>query len=106
MKIFAAILALFILSLSANVFGEIECYCEKYEVAVNMDNNSQNSDDDCCTGGCSPFNTCNTCSGFTISPASHVAKPALNIKHSTPIFHTQQFISAFYGSIWQPPKIG
>jgi hypothetical protein len=106
MKIFATIFAIFIFSLSVNAFGEIGCLCEKYVVTANMDGNTQSGHDDGCTAGCSPFHLCNTCSGFTISPAFHMAKPALNIKPSTPISHTRQFISAFYGNIWQPPKIG
>jgi hypothetical protein len=105
MKIFALIFALFIFSLSVNAFGEIGCLCDKYEITANMDGNSQSSDDGCAEG-CSPFHACHTCSGFTISPVSHIAKPVLNNRLSTPIFHAQQFISAFCVNIWQPPKIG
>ncbi|MDF9830683.1 hypothetical protein [Parabacteroides sp. PF5-6] len=105
MKIFAAILALFILSLSANTFDGIECLCQKYEIAANIDGNQQ-SDDGSCTNGCSPFHLCHICSGFILSSTVLIVKPVSNNTSSTPVSHPQQFIPVFYGNIWQPPKIG
>lgn len=100
MKYLSFILAIyvFVLTVAPNVVTD-ECSREQA-----MDD-EQSSKDQHCSDCCSPFTSCNTCTGFT-SPAEIIPLGSLITysDHKLTAFKESSF-SEFFPSIWQPPKL-
>lgn len=106
MKVFAFFMAIYILVLSAVPCSDVHNDCDdnsnKTELTKNHDHH-QDQDDNC-----TPFCTCTCCSASVIA----LDFVPFQIKNPT-VFHISEkvtirnfsFISNFFGSIWQPPKI-
>jgi len=100
MKVIAFILSAYLVFLFAVPCCSFDNCPEEIEM---QQANHQNEDADC--GSCSPFFTCTSCSGFTVSP---VLNPELII-----FFSNNQYSAYIVSSMpdvdydfWQPPKIG
>ncbi|POY38416.1 hypothetical protein C3K47_03180 [Solitalea longa] len=99
MKPLIVILAFFVLLLSV-----VPCCmfdnCNEDEVKKECSTAKQVEKD----GLCSPFSSCSACCGFTVSMqiVSFETKPKLIITHYS--FYTDNYLSVYHLSIWQPPK--
>ncbi|MDR0833957.1 MAG: hypothetical protein LBN93_07235 [Candidatus Symbiothrix sp.] len=101
MKFFAVIVALMVFTLSVAPQLVEQAKAEIHQTCANS------GDDDgagCCDLCCSPFHSCGTCHGFTLS-TSHLVVIPLQGKSLKLISYTQPHYSAFAGDIWQPPKL-
>ncbi|WP_346770863.1 DUF6660 family protein [Flavobacterium filum] len=106
MKLFAFFMAIYILVLSAVPCSDVhnDCNDKKTKTELTQNHDHQQDQDDNCT----PFCTCTCCSASVIA----VDFVPFQIKNPT-VFHISEkvslrnftFISNFFGSIWQPPKI-
>ncbi|WP_460556884.1 DUF6660 family protein [Ferruginibacter profundus] len=105
MKILAFIMALMVLVLScvpcmdgafAMKNGNI-----KAEISKSTGNHNEHNDSD----NCSPFCTCNCCTGFTFSINTFQAGTTVFYAAKTIAFHLPSEISNIALPIWQPPQL-
>lgn len=106
MKFFTIIFSIYLVAISFLPCGDAynDCNNSKPQTETTQDHSHKNDHNDIC----SPFCTCACCSttvNFAFQP--------LKIKEAKLIFAETQkfpiwdfnFVSNFYGNIWQPPKI-
>jgi len=99
MKYLSFILAIYVLLLTAAPnLVEDKCFNEQ---TTEQRQNQQDDQSDCC----SPFMSCNTCNGFTVSYASFSVQSFLIYSDLKVSLYDENFASEFFSSIWQPPKI-
>ena len=106
MKAIVFFMALYILVLGAVPCSDMhnKCNTENSKTELTQNHDHQQDQDDNCT----PFCTCACCSASVIA----VDFAPFKLKNPT-VFHISEkvslrnftFISNFFGSIWQPPKI-
>jgi hypothetical protein len=98
-KIAIAILALLVTALSV-----IPC-CAFDGAEERACLNDQHSEHQHECSVCSPFFSCATCPGFTISTPKYVLpdKPALPVKVLS--LYSNYFASSYFSKFWQPPKL-
>lgn len=98
-KLFALLLSTIVLTLTSVPC----CALENNEADHYVQENSQNDDD--CYENCSPFYTCGTCVGFTITDysAETFAVYIRPIQHNS-IYHPFE-LTQIVPSIWQPPQL-
>ncbi len=104
MKIFACILSVYILVLTA-----IPCidrpedhHLQKTEIEANANTNHHNHGGD----QCSPFCTCNCCATPVIQQESIIQFNSTNLfQEFTLAEYISVFTSDYLSSIWQPPQI-
>ena len=106
MKVFALFMAIYILVLSAvpcsDVHNDFNDKNTKTELTQTHDH-QQDKDDNC-----TPFCTCTCCSASVIAvdfTPFQIKKPAEFSITKKITIRNFSFISNFFGSIWQPPKI-
>ena len=105
MKFFALIMAIYVFALAGYPCCENDnCSGEKSktEKSTSLDNKIPN--DDC--GNCSPFFSCGTCSGFTFHSEQINTSPVVFEADNKASVYKSNFYSEYFGSIWQPPKLG
>lgn len=106
MKVFALFMAFYILVLSAVPCNDVHNDCNdsntKTELTQNHDHH-QDQDDNC-----TPFCTCTCCSASVIAldfVPFQIKNPTVFRISEKVSLRNFSFISNFFGSIWQPPKI-
>ncbi|SHI73849.1 hypothetical protein [Flavobacterium terrae] len=106
MKIMVSILSFIVVVLSV-----VPCYAyhgdSKHQIETQHEENSGKCDDDC-DGNCSPFYSCGTCTGFISEVTVSFKIDRILIHEDTsmqPYSYKNPIYSAFFCSIWQPPKI-
>lgn len=100
-KYLSFILAFYVLLLSvAPNLVEDKCFNEQ---TTEQGQNQQ--DDQDCSDCCSPFMGCHTCNGFTLSVTSFSVQSFLIYSDLKVSLYDENFVSEFFSSIWQPPKI-
>ncbi|MCX6180671.1 MAG: hypothetical protein NT150_01910 [Bacteroidetes bacterium] len=107
MKIFAAILSLFVLFLSAvPVKAHEEESTKKHsccKVQKEVPNNKHTSKG-CCDKGCNPFLSCCSMMGFIPQESNLTFKKELISKEKFELY-SENAISRFKGEAWHPPKV-
>jgi len=100
-KYLSFILAVYVLLLSvAPNLVDDECFNEQ---TTEQGQNQQDKQD--CSDCCSPFMGCHTCNGFTVSVTSFSVQSFLVYSDLKVSLYDENFVSEFFSSIWQPPKI-
>ena len=104
MKIWVTLLSIVVLFLST-----VPCSAFSKHSECNVEKNCKNDSHDCeCNGKCSPFYSCGTCIGFTITQTSVIISEKKEFATNEmlgPIFYDKFVNSSFTCKIWQPPKI-
>ncbi|MFD2068901.1 DUF6660 family protein [Pontibacter silvestris] len=100
MKVLTIILIILVVALSV-----LPCCmagsCSDNEVKTEQTDNHDNGVDTC-----SPFYSCATCVGFTVSSSSlESVQPFRLFKSSYFAHYKQRTFTQYYHPIWQPPKI-
>lgn len=106
MKIMVSILSFIVVVLSV-----VPCYAyhgdSKHQIEVPQEDQSGKCDDNC-DGNCSPFYSCGTCAGFISEVIVSFKIHKVLVHEDTsmqPYSYKNPIYSAFFCSIWQPPKI-
>ncbi len=107
MKHFTILLALYILVLSLVPCSDVHADCNESNHQTEFSQNHHHQSDDSGFEECSPFcgcNCCNTVVGlrFEIPLKEKVSPPHTTIQL---LVSKQASTSAFFGTIWQPPKL-
>ncbi|MBY0424758.1 MAG: hypothetical protein K2Q22_03895, partial [Cytophagales bacterium] len=106
MKFIIFIFTFYIIALAVMPCSDaITCENEKSSIAKSNTNHSHSEDEgDLCTPFC--ICACCGCNGFVVSvPYFSIVKT----RFITPLFitpYSSDFISSYYNSFWQPPKLG
>ncbi|MEB0260258.1 MULTISPECIES: DUF6660 family protein [unclassified Mucilaginibacter] len=81
------------------------CTDSNCDAAVKTEKNSTSKAKDC--AGCSPFFSCGTCAGFTITKTTAITLPVnpVNAIQTYPVYQ-QPNIKDVVLAIWQPPQLG
>jgi len=82
------------------ISGRGKCFNEQ-----TTEQGQRQQDDQDCSDCCSPFMSCNTCNGFTVSVTSFSVQSFLFYSDLKVSLYDENFASEFFSSIWQPPKI-
>ncbi|WP_317168203.1 DUF6660 family protein [Pontibacter pamirensis] len=100
MKILTIICALLVVTLSVMPCCLTDNCASEEMMTEQADSHEKDTD------ACSPFYSCSTCIGFTVSDFS-VAPVTPLLSHSGHHFATyrQSFFTQFHHAIWQPPKL-
>ncbi|MGL4631961.1 MAG: DUF6660 family protein [Leadbetterella sp.] len=106
MKISTFILVFYLLALSLVPCSDVhnECSDKRETTKLADQHNHENDSDDMC----SPFCICNCCGismlVLEVTPLFNIRNITFKISQKIPI-HSFSFVSSFFGSFWQPPKI-
>ena len=101
MKLWSVILSFYILLLTSFPCSEFDDCKSDVEISINTPSESSDFDNEC-----SPFFSCNTCSGF-IFTASFSLLPVFTVIETRITFlnYDQNLLFKHANSIWQPPKV-
>jgi len=103
-KFIHLILSIYIIALSCLPCSDAGDYIKNKKASVTTQEKSASGHQD---DSCSPFCICNCChsSGF-YKTADYITAAAIKInRENTKMEYSPVFLSNFYTSIWQPPKI-
>ncbi len=103
MRIFTFIFSLFILVLSIVPCSDDE-NCNEANIELSSDHADHDHEEDSCT----PFCTCSCCScaGFVfLALKFHVTLQEAKILSPAVTINNSDFISNYFNSFWQPPKL-
>jgi hypothetical protein len=108
MKFFTLVFSFYLLVVSLLPCSDARNECtdasQQFQVEQASAHNHQSDHNDVC----SPFCTCTYCNviaGFALQPLKAIdLKPVVKGTPQYPVHHTF-FISAYFGNIWQPPRI-
>ena len=105
MKIFCFILSVYVLVLSTVPCCADDNCIDETKTEQSNQHSHEDHQDGC--GTCSPFLTCGTCVGFTLTKFTLTFEPSkVYLKTALLVpFHKNHFTSNFLSKIWQPPKI-
>jgi hypothetical protein len=106
MKAIVFFMAIYILVLSAVPCNDMHNKCNSKNVksVLTQNHNHQQDKDDSCT----PFCTCSCCSASVVAlnfTPFRIKKPAVFSITQKIIIRNFSFVSNYFGTIWQPPKI-
>ncbi|WP_114790605.1 DUF6660 family protein [Niabella yanshanensis] len=108
MKLFTLVFSLYLMVVSLLPCSDARNECNsssgQSQVEQASNHNHQNDHNDICSPFCA-CTCCNIIAGFALQPIKAIdLKPGLTGTLQYPV-HSTFFISAYFGNIWQPPKI-
>ena len=98
----------FILSFYVLVLSTFPCCAEDYcndEIKTEHSNNHSQDHKDTDCNGCSPFITCGTCFGFTLSNTAYNFQLLTTFVEKQINLCQQNYVENYFAEIWNPPKI-
>ena len=102
MKLFACILSLYILALTAMPCVDVHQDCLLHKAELSQSTNDSHKDD---VDRCSPFCTCDCCTSPVLQKDNVIHFNCTPIPQKCEIGYSSSYISSLFTTIWHPPKI-